>query len=282
MIGTCSCFDLVKGTKRRRKLRGATKEYLEWLDREAPSFAEKLYKEFVKEAERTSRKVVKVLGLGKAKPIGVSIVDTIDWTDLESVMYGIFTNVLGPSFRQQAKEAFAVIGVDASDAMLAVVNEGALDYAKQRGAELVGMKYNKNGDLVKNPDSKYSITEVIRAELRDLIGIALDDGWTSQMMAQEIVDGYAFSRARSETIARTELAFAHVQGNLTSWKASGVVDRKQWVLGSEHDLDDVCDGNAEAGVIGIDEEFPSGHQAPPAHPRCVCDLVPVLKKKGKR
>jgi hypothetical protein len=35
---------------------------------------------------------------------------------------------------------------------------------------------------------------------------------------------------------------------------------------------DICVENADAGVIGLDEEFPSGDQAPPAHPHEECDL----------
>ena len=38
----------------------------------------------------------------------------------------------------------------------------------------------------------------------------------------------------------------------------------------------MCVENAEAGTIGIDENFPSGDEAPPYHPNCFCTLVPVL------
>ena len=36
------------------------------------------------------------------------------------------------------------------------------------------------------------------------------------------------------------------------------------------------DANAEAGVVPLDGQFPSGADAPPDHPNCVCDVLPVL------
>lgn len=42
-----------------------------------------------------------------------------------------------------------------------------------------------------------------------------------------------------------------------------------------------CDGNAADGVIGIDEEFSSGTTLPPAHPRCICDVLPILSEDGR-
>ena len=86
---------------------------------------------------------------------------------------------------------------------------------------------------------------------------------------------------RALLIARTEISDALSEGNLQSWKASGVVEGKEWVLGSEHGVPDICDENAAAGVIPIDATFPSGDDRPTAHVQCVCDLLPVVRAPGE-
>ena len=37
-------------------------------------------------------------------------------------------------------------------------------------------------------------------------------------------------------------------------------------------------GSTAAGAIGLDEDFPSGDDAPPAHPNCVCDVAAITSK----
>jgi len=93
-----------------------------------------------------------------------------------------------------------------------------------------------------------------------------------------VLDAGSFSLARAAMIARTELAFAHVSGNVAGWRETGQVDRKRWILGDNHDIDDVCDDAVDAGDVGLDEEFVDGIDFPPAHPNCVCDVLPILKE----
>jgi hypothetical protein len=155
----------------------------------------------------------------------------------------------------------------------------ARTYAENRAAELVGMRRAEDGTLVPgNP--RYSISETTRAGLRDLVEDALDEGLSTAELADLVSDSYFFSEARSTTIARTELAFSHVQGNMEGWRLSGVVGYKQSILGSEHDLDDICNDNAEVGPIPLDASFPSGDDGPPYHPNCVCDVIPILSEEN--
>jgi hypothetical protein len=169
------------------------------------------------------------------------------------------------------RSGLVTVGVSADDIpdMLEQADPNAVEWASQRAAGLIG----------KGTQSKYAITETTRAELRDLVTIAVDDGWSSQMLAKEIEDGWVFSASRASTVARTELAAAHVQGNLEGWRQSGVVEKKQSILGSEHDVDDICDMAAEDGPIGLDETFSNGEDGPPYHPNCVCDLVAITSKE---
>ena len=138
----------------------------------------------------------------------------------------------------------------------------------------VGTK--ENPDWIPNPDAKWQITESTREYLRADATQAIEEGWSTDKLKAELKDNYAFPDARAEMISRTEIARADVEGNMAAYRQSGIVVGKQWILGSEYDDNDECLENAEAGVIPLDAAFPSGDDAPPAHPHCLCDVVPVL------
>jgi len=175
-------------------------------------------------------------------------------------------------FGDAGQKALVQVGIS-DQGITSQVHQDAVDYATDRAAELVGKTYH--GEiLVDNPTPGWSIKESTRDKLRTTIGSAIEEGWSSDRLADEIADSEAFSAARAETIARTELAFANARGAMAGYRASGVVTGKVWLLGEE--ACDICQGNADAGEIGIDETFPSGDDAPPAHPNCVCDVAPVL------
>lgn len=156
------------------------------------------------------------------------------------------------------------------------VNKFAQDYARERAAEMVGMK--RIGDtLIPNPSPRWSINEGTREMLRDTVSEAIDEGWSSQTLAKAVKESHAFSDGRAMNIARTEIAFADAAGNMAAYRESGVVSGKGWLLGP--DSCDVCIGNAEAGVIGLDDTFPSGDDTAPAHPHCTCDVIPVVSNE---
>jgi hypothetical protein len=168
------------------------------------------------------------------------------------------------------KEALLQVGIAEDEIdLFNQVNEFASKFAAARGAELVGMKYDDEGNLVVNPDPKWAITDGTRELLRAQVGQAIDEGWSSKQLADAVKESYAFSDARAENIGRTEIARAQARGTLEGWKASGVVTGKQSLLASEHDVDDECDMNREAGVIPIDQDFPSGDPCEPYHPACL-------------
>jgi hypothetical protein len=155
-----------------------------------------------------------------------------------------------------------------------LVNEQAVAWAEARAAELVGMRV-EGGRLVENPDAEWRIDEGTRTLLRGDIADAIDEGLSTAELADHLTGSYAFSDDRADTIARTEMAHADVAGNLLAYRDSGVVEGKEWVLGSEHDDDDECDEAAAMGVVPLDSDF-GGTGDPPAHPRCVCDVFPVV------
>lgn len=154
------------------------------------------------------------------------------------------------------------------------VNELALKYARERAASMLGKSYDAAGNLIDNPNASYRIDESTRELVRADVTRALTEGVSNDVLADRLAESYGFSDARAEMIARTEMTFADVQGNLTAYAESGVVEGKQW-LASAGCCDD-CQA-LDGVVVALDEDFPDdGGNGPPLHPNCECDVLPVL------
>jgi hypothetical protein len=191
------------------------------------------------------------------------ILGGLDLDGINAVVAGIQEN-LEKVAQDGAAMALTQINYDA-EGITDLLDERALAYAQDRAAELVGKKW-VDGELVDNPNAEWSIAENTREMLRGDISQAIEEGWSNDKLASVIEENYGFSPERSEMIARTETAFADVAGNMEAYRESGLVSGKEWIMGSEHDLDDECNENAAAGVVPLDEPFPSGDMDPPAHP----------------
>lgn len=163
---------------------------------------------------------------------------------------------------------------DVADALHAM-DARAVAWAQERAAEMVGMKW-VDGSLVPNPDAAWSISDATRELVRADVTQALQEGWSNQTLMHALEESDAFTRERAEMIARTETAYADAAANQAAWRESGMATGKEWLLAEAPC--DICQGNADAGVIGLDEAFPSGDTEEPAHPRCECVTVPVLKE----
>ena len=195
---------------------------------------------------------------------------------LAEALADIFTELV----KDAGKQALTQIDMNTPE-MLALVNEKAVDWAREHAAELVGKKW-VGGKLVDNPNAAYRIDQVTRDGVQSLVTQAIDGGWSNDRLATALKDSYAFSAARAELIAVTETAFADVQGNMIAYEESGVVVGKRWIVGSAEKLCEICADNAAQGVIPFDKQFASGRLAPPAHPRCRCDVLPVTKKESRK
>jgi hypothetical protein len=176
-------------------------------------------------------------------------------------------------------EAVTQIGGKLSPAMLEQVNEAAASWAHERAAELVGMRYEADGSLVVNPNAEWAITDSTRDLLREDIARAIEEGLSTDELADLLAEGYAFSADRADAIARTEIAMADIQGSLLAYAQSGMVEGKEVILGSEHGDPDECDDAADMGVVALEDDF-GGLGDPPYHPNCECDVLPVLAEEG--
>ncbi len=157
------------------------------------------------------------------------------------------------------------------------VSESAVEFARQRAAELVGKRVLENGDVVDNPLARWAISEDTRQMLRDAITRILDENLGSRAIIEELQSNFAFSPERARTVSRTEVANANSHAAMESYRAArtvGVAIKKEWLIGPESC--DICTENADAGAIELDEDFPSGDSESPAHPNCICATAPVV------
>lgn len=189
-----------------------------------------------------------------------SILDELELNDIAVDVVDSITPELIRAYKQAGITGVGRIGITASRDIVDHMDKAALEYAGSHGAELVS-----------------SLEDTTREALRDRIADAIEQGLSADELSTSIEESGAFSESRADAIARTELATAHVQGNIEGWRETGQVTGKQWILGDTHPGEDECDDNAADGVIGIDEAFSSGVFAPPAHTNCLCDLIPIME-----
>jgi hypothetical protein len=182
------------------------------------------------------------------------IVDSASFGEWDVVGTEVYED-LGAVFEESGGIVLGHLQVDEPDAFN-LVNEHSIDYADTQAAELVK-----------------GISETTRDRLNTLVSDAIESGQSVAELKSAIVESEAFSPARAELIARTEIGNAHMAGALDGAKASGFEMTKEWIRGSEEFDCDICGPNEEQGPIGLDEEFDSGDDAPLGHPGCACDLV---------
>lgn len=121
-----------------------------------------------------------------------------------------------------------------------------------------------SSDLVKGIDA------TTRDTVRDLIGTAVEEGWSPEKLAKALEDTGAFSAARARTIAVTETAIAQNAGQLATYWEAGV--RKVHVY--DGDQDEVC-AAANGQVWSITE----AQAKPTAHPNCRRAFSPAFDEE---
>jgi SPP1 gp7 family putative phage head morphogenesis protein len=226
--------------------------------------------------------------LGKAE-LSQDELDALDRivASLDFSGWGVLVGEVEPILRDlvsdSAYAAMAHVGIDteARSEVANVVNAHAVDYAETRAADMVGMRRDAAGNLVPNPNAEWQITEGTRDGIRADVRDAIAEGWTNKELADKLVDSYAFSAERAMVIARTETNRASNAGALNGYRESGVVGQKQWLTAEDDRVSEECEANGSAGenqdgVIDLNDDFPSGDEAPPVHPNCRCAIAPVI------
>lgn len=193
-----------------------------------------------------------------------------------SAMYGLAHSAPAEIARPFKQAGHTVLADMQYEDLFKKVDGLAADYAEGRAAEMIGKKW-VDGELVDNPDARWVITDATRDMVQRLIGDGLDEGLGRARIAQNIIDSDAFGVERAQMIARTEVGNAVMQGQLGSYKSmrdQGVNIEKEWR--ADEDPCEDCIANEAAGAIPLNDDFPSGDDAPPCHPNCECTLLSVV------
>ena len=123
-----------------------------------------------------------------------------------------------------------------------------------------------------------SYSDTMKSDISDVISAGVDAGDTIDEISGGISQFFEDqSDFRAMRIARTEVIDSYAAGSMEGYRQSGVVVGKEWLLGGDNDSCDICEENAAAGTIDLDAAFPSGDDAPTAHPNCECDIQPVVE-----
>lgn len=197
--------------------------------------------------------------------------DGLDW----AVIVGPASAVLEAVARDGARRALLSVGIADDDSIVDQTFEEAVAAAKDRAAEMVGMRYNARGDLAPNPNAEWRIDETTRDKIRAAVSDAINEGLPADELADRIEETGAFSDARAEMIARTEIIRANNLGHMAAYHNAGI-EQKAWSTAQDETTCPICTGNQDQGAIPIDDEFESGDQAAPAHPNCRCVIVPIV------
>lgn len=167
----------------------------------------------------------------------------------------------GPEVLAELELAFtASILQAAPDLAPTVAQQLAQKYALDRASALLQV----TGDI--------NIIDLTQARVQQLVAATIEEGGGLGELAKKLREDYAFSASRAEAIARTETGRALSQGTLGAARQQGR-DQKSWITQGDDRVEEECLANEGAGWIGIDEQFPSGQDGPPAHARCRCALL---------
>lgn len=107
-------------------------------------------------------------------------------------------------------------------------------------------------------------------------------GGTLQDFIRAVEDVFGDAKGyRAEMIARTEVAQASSNaalavGTQIEKQSDGEIELQKTWLATDGLCCDICQTNLEASPIAMDDTFPSGDDAPTAHPNCVCALMTGL------
>ena len=166
--------------------------------------------------------------------------------------------------------SFAATGAEESgynDAITSLIGAAAkgLGASEAAGADYAG-EWIANNSLSKLSGGLNG-TSIER--LQNALATAWDAGGTYDSMVTAITDTFEdFTTTRAELIATTEVADAYNSGRQQIAEDLGF-EEHAWETESG-DPCIVCEENEDAGFIDIDEDFPSGDDAPTAHPGCLC------------
>ncbi|MDE2104287.1 MAG: hypothetical protein KGL39_44025 [Patescibacteria group bacterium] len=132
-------------------------------------------------------------------------------------------------------------------------------------ANLVGMKVNKDGTIVPNPNPAYNIDETTRGRIAQSIKTSIQLGEDHEAAVKRLQKVIA-DPERADMIAQTETVRAYAQGRAIYAKQANATGK----YNTDRNAIDICADNTAQGIIPVEEDFVSGDPNEPFHVRCRC------------
>lgn len=225
----------------------------------------------------------------------------VEWENLGQ--FGELQNILADMARKAGVEVFSPMGGVNATLAFDLIDQKAVAWAENEGAKLVRQISQELRETIRQTvaDSTAGNLTVDQLARRIQTNIPLTprdaravDNFRQRNFDNYLAEGMTEARAREQadrkadrysdkmirrrarTIARTETAFAAMEGRFIGWESAigeGLIDndsKKEWI--AEPDACDVC-RPLDGMVIPWNREFPSGFKMAPAHPNCRCSVV---------
>lgn len=140
----------------------------------------------------------------------------------------------------------------------------------------------------KRPKDIYSKLQEVQAldsnrvKALDKFSKTLEQSGVDPAKAQKMIDKEKerLLQERRKTIAQTEGRKATSEARRSEADERGN-KWKRWIATGDERMCDICGGNADAGVIALDDSFPDGSDQTPAHPNCRCTISYLPDGKAK-
>jgi len=191
----------------------------------------------------------------------------------------VLTDLYTEAYMVGARSAAAV--VEHMPVRLAVevtVDWGAWTPGDVDAARLILTTDGRTGGLQQLLDQAGIVIKSIAQHRLDELAAVLADGVEQGKSPDEIgraIQGLVGNKARAYMIAVTETNRAISAASVDEYRESGIVG-KEWMTALDQDVCPACKANVTAGVVGVDDDFPSGDPHPPGHPHCRCAVIPAL------
>jgi len=127
-------------------------------------------------------------------------------------------------------------------------------------------------------DLANGLVETTKERTREVLAAGLKLGESRDELAERVgavVED--LPEWRSRLIAQTEVIRAYSQGSQQLYRASGVVEKTQW-LGDQSGACELCQA-LDRQEVGLGELFEGGVDGPPLHPGCRCALRGIVPKE---
>jgi HK97 family phage portal protein len=210
-----------------------------------------------------------------------SVLDSVTPIDLQAMGFTEeMVRTTGPyvavQYDKGAKEGLARVGLTEESQVWAVVNPripAAVEQATMRFCAAT------------NATTSLQVNEAVRRLRNELAAGIVEGGNTIPELTKRVSAVFDHAeKYRAKRIATTESSRAVHQAEIMTYKESGMVSGKRWLLSG--DACDMCQDIAaeqnESGVPldGNFGKFGEGDysivECPPAHPNCMCTIEPVL------